>query len=990
MNLPDLLGKVKIDNSQGKAALGEIQSKASEAGAEVGKLGNVGGAGMLKLGASIAVVGKATELLLNGLAKVGPAFAEFLAHGTKVAEVERSFRALSAAQGIAYDQMLGAGRSATKGLVSDFNLMQQANRAMALGLPITVEGFGKLSGAAITLGQATGVSATEAIERLVGGIGKLETELLDELGITVKARDAYDAYAASVGKSAKELTDAEKKVAFYNAAMEKVTATTEKLDGIHLTFTTRLNQLSIFWQNATDAAGKAIAQSPTINASMAMLSEAIGKAYGPGQQGMVAAMTDYMNRFGLGSVQVAEWAVTAYQSIKLGLISLAQIAVATNPATMFNKGLKDSLKQMEADTKASFTSQMNTLSELNEKMKKAIEDNRANQFKAGGNAMAGALGGGGGTTGGGKAGEKSFLAKFVEEMRDVPRTANEIARAVRESWEKGLERDGYKPQIDTMGITNVTGKAGNVPLEMPGIAQRIGDAHEEYWKNAPITPDEIKIMNAEQDKAAESAARWAGALQGVALMAGAIGGKLGDTINVVGNIAKSFERWGAVDKDGKPLMSKYDKFNAIAGGVGQIGGLVGGRAGGALQGAAGGAMTGASLGSIIPGVGTLAGGVIGGAIGLFGGLFGGGRQKEEERKAREAQKLLDEQNRIAEEREKRISGVATFSGGLNQYTKGGISDQASADRAGRFAMFSFGQQVKESGDIFGALDSIGPTLEKMAESAEKFGLEMPAGVQSLLQLNGLDDSIKSQVSGLNMMTKGIAESKLSTQALFTDLGAEAVATRAKLEETGLSGAQSMAIMQPSLQQLYEMQKLHGYAVDETTQALLDEAKAQGTVGDQFMSANERMVELLGILIETIGGKLPESYKRAGDAAEEYGRRAANSLPSGYLNTTGMEPVEDPGPGFAGGSGGVRDFGAGTRVTLHGREAVLTEDQLIGMTMASGGGSRGAAGGGSAAPMMLKATIVMPDGRVLFSLMTDVMRIDGKEAQDFRQAYEGRR
>lgn len=377
------------------------------------------------------------------------------------------------------------------------------------------------------------------------------------------------------------------------------------------------------------------------------------------------------------------------------------------------------------------------------------------------------------------------------------------------------------------------------------------------------------------------------------------------------------------------------------------------------------------------------GGIASAGISLFSGLFGGGKRKEEERKQREAERKAEEEARIEEAKQKRISGLSTFSGGMNQYYSGGISDQASADRAGRFAMFSFGQQVKESGDIFGALNSIGPTLDAMAKAAKEFGLEMPKGVESLLQLNNLDEGIKSQVSGLNAMTKGIGESGLMTKDLFNDLGAEAVATRAKLEETGLSGAQSMALMQPSLQQLYEAQKLHGYAVDETTQALLDEAKAQGVVGDQFMSANERMVELLGILIEAVGGKLPDSYKKAGDAAEDYGRRARGSMPPAPPGPGGGSqgpppPIDDPGPGFAGGSDGVRDFGSGTRVTLHGREAVLTEDQLMAMSARPSDSGR---------PLVVQ--LVMQDGRLITELVTNTAEAEGPEAQRLRSALAGR-
>jgi hypothetical protein len=53
------------------------------------------------------------------------------------------------------------------------------------------------------------------------------------------------------------------------------------------------------------------------------------------------------------------------------------------------------------------------------------------------------------------------------------------------------------------------------------------------------------------------------------------------------------------------------------------------------------------------------------------------------------------------------------------------------------------------------------------------------------------------------------------------------------------------------------------------------------------------------------------------------RLAAIPLPS----VPGVSGVSVGGPGFATGSNGLRDFGSGTVVTLHGREEVRTERQV---------------------------------------------------------------
>ncbi len=517
-----------------------------------------------------------------------------------------------------------------------------------------------------------------------------------------------------------------------------------------------------------------------------------------------------------------------------------------------------------------------------------------------------------------------------------------------------------------------------------------------------------KKAAAAQAEAARTAARWAGALQGVALMAGAIGGKLGETIGAMQNIARSFEGWDKMGKEGK--------FNAVAGSVGQIGGLIGGTAGAGIQGAAGGAMAGFALGGPV-------GAAVGGTVGLIAGIFGSkAKQKQEladlksqltdlsdaakhfgisldsafaSKNSSVVKAAIDSVNNAIKESEKRLAGLSTAAGGLNAFAKGGgITDQASSDRAGMYAGAIFGGMVKETGDVIGALRAIGPALQDMAAKAKELGLSLGDGVANLLGMSGVleaNGGLADQISGLNQMMKGLGDAGMVTKDLFAAFGADASAVFAKLIEGGATGNQAMALMQPTLQQLYEGQKLHGYAVDEATQALLDQAKAEGIVGDQFMSANERMVELLGIIVETLGGKLPESYKRAGDAAEEYGRRATNSMPT-YPNGGGANPGDSgdgTGPGFASGTA-FRDFGRATQVTLHGEEAVMTRqqvDRLVGMAVAGSGGSGGSGPtGGSGQPIVVHLVV---DGQVLASTFTNTMEGEGPEAQRFRQAYAGR-
>jgi len=121
-------------------------------------------------------------------------------------------------------------RKATKGTVSDVELLKQANQSMALGLP--TDQLDELYGAAMKLGHAMGISTTQAVESLSTGIGRQSRLILDNLGITFKAADAYDWYAESIGKTVSELDESEQRLAWQSYAIEEVMKRAEALGDI--------------------------------------------------------------------------------------------------------------------------------------------------------------------------------------------------------------------------------------------------------------------------------------------------------------------------------------------------------------------------------------------------------------------------------------------------------------------------------------------------------------------------------------------------------------------------------------------------------------------------------------------------------------------------------------------------------------------------------------------------------------------------------------
>ena len=165
----------------------------------------------------------------SAVRKLGQEVQVFIDRGTKLAPVEQSFNRLASSIRQNAGEMLSNMKTASRGLVSEFDLMQSANKAMLLGLPVTAESMGTLTNAATTLGRAMGQTATKSVDDLITALGRSSPMILDNLGITVKVGEANEAYAKKLGKTVDALTDAEKKTAFYEAAMAKAKEMTEAL-----------------------------------------------------------------------------------------------------------------------------------------------------------------------------------------------------------------------------------------------------------------------------------------------------------------------------------------------------------------------------------------------------------------------------------------------------------------------------------------------------------------------------------------------------------------------------------------------------------------------------------------------------------------------------------------------------------------------------------------------------------------------------------------
>ena len=132
-----------------------------------------------------------------------------------VEKLEEGLRAFSTTSGQSLDIVSAKLQEATGNAVSFEQAMRTAALSTSAGFGTAeMEGLTKVAkGASLALGRDMG----DALDRLTRGAIKLEPEILDELGIMVRLDDATESYAATLGKSASQLTRFERQQAFMNA-----------------------------------------------------------------------------------------------------------------------------------------------------------------------------------------------------------------------------------------------------------------------------------------------------------------------------------------------------------------------------------------------------------------------------------------------------------------------------------------------------------------------------------------------------------------------------------------------------------------------------------------------------------------------------------------------------------------------------------------------------------------------------------------------------
>lgn len=169
-----------------------------------------------KLEDSLKNVKKYSWIATTALAWLG---AIMVKQAMDIEPVKKSFDQLTQSVGESSDAMLKSLKEASKGAVSEYDLMLASNKAMKLWVAQNTDDMTKLMKIARLYWQQMWQDVTKSFDDIVTWLWRWSAMILDNLWIIVNQTEAQELYAQSLWKTVDELTEAEKKQALVNATL---------------------------------------------------------------------------------------------------------------------------------------------------------------------------------------------------------------------------------------------------------------------------------------------------------------------------------------------------------------------------------------------------------------------------------------------------------------------------------------------------------------------------------------------------------------------------------------------------------------------------------------------------------------------------------------------------------------------------------------------------------------------------------------------------
>lgn len=329
-----------IDDKQYKFALDQVKKNSDDTAKHVRGISEAVDVAIFR---ELGRIGsEALEKIVGGIIELGE-------RGAAVDDMSNSFNTLSRAAGSTGEAMLGELRAGVLGTLSDFDLMQLANKTLGSGLVKNAEDMGTLAAGARALAKATGGTTKDAFDTLTSAMASGRTATLKQIGVFVDAKVATENYAAAHHKTAETMTDADRAQALAGASLQALRDRMKLIVPDAADFGERLDQVKVRLENFRDALAVAVSKSPVLSAGLEAIGRAAAEAFGGKQETAVKTVLDLIERFAIATVRGAEMVVEGARFISnawSGLTYIFNVVAAAVAETLQGiiRGIADILE----------------------------------------------------------------------------------------------------------------------------------------------------------------------------------------------------------------------------------------------------------------------------------------------------------------------------------------------------------------------------------------------------------------------------------------------------------------------------------------------------------------------------------------------------------------------------------------------------------------------------------------------------------------------
>lgn len=256
------------------------------------------------------ISGVAITAAVQGIGQIGDALNDLSRRGAVFGQINDVLKSYAASANTTADAIVSAANKAAMGTISQYELMLNANRALQFQVAKTPEQFAKLVELSSALGRAQGISDTQSLEFLTTGLARESRLILDNLGLIINLDQATSRYAATLGKTADQLTSSERKAALLEEAYRQGATALEANRNASDSAATIFERLDANVQNAKDAFGDLFAE--------------LSKDYVSAFSNQIAEITNYFIILSKGAGASSDDLKTYLETMKADLTTVGQ------------------------------------------------------------------------------------------------------------------------------------------------------------------------------------------------------------------------------------------------------------------------------------------------------------------------------------------------------------------------------------------------------------------------------------------------------------------------------------------------------------------------------------------------------------------------------------------------------------------------------------------------------------------------------------------